>query len=392
MPTALPSDAAECHNLGPDESHAYNVCRDFEERATVSNNVRDIMHVRILGYLVLHSPSATARREVVKDILSCDDDYATLAALGLSFLNHCIRLFRKYKGKTPSPSFHPCRPSFDETKEAMSAEIEEAPRNHATAKQHALARDGYRCIVTGQYDSSPNSKRKRTATQEEVIAAGGACMTQCAHIIPDSTYFNVSKTTATEKAKRDYAASVLAVLQRFGYDVKNLNGKKVHSLHNVMTMENQPHDLFDRLELWFEATDILHCYNIRKTDNAFVRIRNQVTLTTPDASKYPLPSPQLLALHAASAKVSHLSGAGEYLDHIWQDPEMENISVLAHNGASDVLHRALVTLPQPTHVLQSIILWIILSLVWRPRRTLWTYLIKNRRNLALLASTAREPP
>jgi hypothetical protein len=58
---------------------------------------------------------------------------------------------------------------------------------------------------------------------------------------------------------------------------------------------------------------------------------------------------------------------------------MENISVLAHNGASDVLHRALVTLPQPTHVLQSIILWIILSLVWRPRRTLWTYLISKLR-------------
>jgi hypothetical protein len=52
----------------------------------------------------------------------------------------------------------------------------------------------------------------------------------------------------------DYSASVLAVLQRFGYDVENLNGPKVHSLFNVMTLEKRVHDWFDRLELWFEAT------------------------------------------------------------------------------------------------------------------------------------------
>jgi hypothetical protein len=47
---------------------------------------------------------------------------------------------------------------------------------------------------------------------------------------------------------------VLAVLQLFGYDVENVNGKKVHSLYNVMTMELGSHELFNRLELWFGET------------------------------------------------------------------------------------------------------------------------------------------
>lgn len=54
--------------------------------------------------------------------------------------------------------------------------------------------------------------------------------------------------------QKDYAASVLAVLKRFGYDVESLNGAKVHSLFNIMTMEHNVHDSFDRLELWFERT------------------------------------------------------------------------------------------------------------------------------------------
>jgi len=54
--------------------------------------------------------------------------------------------------------------------------------------------------------------------------------------------------------QKAYSASVLAVLKRFGYNVENLNGPKVHSLFNVMTMEHNVHDLFYRLYLWLEAT------------------------------------------------------------------------------------------------------------------------------------------
>ena len=65
--------------------------------------------------------------------------------------------------------------------------------------------------------------------------------------------------------------------------------------------------------------------------------------TTPDPVKLPLPSPDLLALHAACAQVAHLSGAGEYLDRILED--MEQMDVLAHDGtSSDVLYHALMTL------------------------------------------------
>jgi hypothetical protein len=91
MPTALPSDAAERHHLDPNATSAYNVCREFERLATEKNNVRDIMHTRILGYLIIYSPSITAQQEVVKVIHSCCNDYAILSALGSTFLDCYIR-------------------------------------------------------------------------------------------------------------------------------------------------------------------------------------------------------------------------------------------------------------------------------------------------------------
>ncbi len=54
--------------------------------------------------------------------------------------------------------------------------------------------------------------------------------------------------------QEDYSAAVLAVLKHFGYAVEKLNGDKVHSLFNVMTMQKDVHDWFDSLDMWFEAT------------------------------------------------------------------------------------------------------------------------------------------
>ena len=55
-------------------------------------------------------------------------------------------------------------------------------------------------------------------------------------------------------AQLDYSASILSVLSRFRYEISSFNGEKVHSLTNVMTMEHNMHDAFDRLKFYLEAT------------------------------------------------------------------------------------------------------------------------------------------
>lgn len=61
----------------------------------------------------------------------------------------------------------------------------------------ALERDGFRCVVTGKYDLAASI----SISEQQVIAAGGAVNTECAHIVPDSTYFNVSNTSTSSSVK-----------------------------------------------------------------------------------------------------------------------------------------------------------------------------------------------
>jgi hypothetical protein len=64
-----------------------------------------------------------------------------------------------------------------------------------------------------------------------------------------------------------------------------------------------------------------------------------VTFATTD-SRISLPDPRYLRVHAACAKVAHLSGAGECIDRIIRD--LEDTQVLAANGSSaEVLNYAL---------------------------------------------------
>ena len=76
--------------------------------------------------------------------------------------------------------------------------------------------------------------------------------TQCAHKFAESTNSSIDP----QSAKRDYAASMWAVMQRFGYQSlpDDLNGSKVHRLENVMTMAPDVHHRFDELAIWFTAT------------------------------------------------------------------------------------------------------------------------------------------
>ncbi|KZT08966.1 uncharacterized protein LAESUDRAFT_757151 [Laetiporus sulphureus 93-53] len=305
--TALPpAEATQISNLEPNASSAYNVCLAFEHDAKTE---KDVVRARLLGYLILHAPSLDALHEVVE----------------------------KYKGRTPDYSDHSGHRSLIKDKMDLMTAIQEAPKDHKEAKIQALIRDGFKCVVTGIYDMEAEGIR---GIDREDILRAGLVYTECTHIVPESTFFDVSRPSSPEK--NDYSASVLAVLKHFGYDVEKLNGAKVHSLANVMTMQHDVREWFDRLEICFEATTVENRYHIQ----TFGRIRHvpaTVTLMSSNPTTLPLPSPKLLALHAACAKVAHLSGAGVYIDKLDQD--LDDLDVLADDGGSaDVLNHALLRL------------------------------------------------
>jgi hypothetical protein len=72
-------------------------------------------------------------------------------------------------------------------------------------------------------------------------------------------------------------------------------------------------------------------------------MRQFVTFSTTDAEHLPVPSRELLALHATCCKVAHFSGAAEYIDRTYLDEE--ETGVLASDGTSgDMLTYALLAL------------------------------------------------
>jgi len=98
-----------------------------------------------------------------------------------------------------------------------------------------------------------------------------------------------------------------------------------------MTMEKNVHDRFDRLELWLEETKTPNQYCI-KSFHRLLRFDRLVEFSSPDPERFPVPSPKLLALHAACCKVAHMSGAAEYLDKY--DRDLDDLHVLASDGTS----------------------------------------------------------
>ncbi|KAH0826493.1 hypothetical protein J3R83DRAFT_5497 [Lanmaoa asiatica] len=337
MPTHLPEvNSPQVQRIADEDPNylsAYNICLKYElELAGLEDKQR---FVRILGFLLIHAPNRSVRAEVAKCIHSHKDS-SDLTDIGAFFEHSVILPFKKYKGRTPKPSQHPSRPSFEVTKEEIKKNITQAPKNHQDAKYRALLRDRWRCMVTGapERDAPPS---ERDSTTKILIH------TQCAHIIPESTFFRVIP-KEKENSKLDYSTSILAVLQRFRYNIQNFEGEHVHSLTNILTLESNVHDAFDQLQLCFEATSEENCYEIKYFDfPPHPDVCSIVTLSSTDPANLPVPAPELLALHATCCKVAHLSGAAEHIDKIYRDAD--ETAVLSADGASaDMLSHMLLSL------------------------------------------------
>ncbi|KAF4586503.1 hypothetical protein EYR38_010782 [Pleurotus pulmonarius] len=274
-PAPLPTSLNETFNV-ENSRRAYDLCLKLESSAA---GAKTVMHARVLGYLILYAPNHAAEAEVAKTIISAATNSEELNQLGELFVNWFINTLRKSRARTPVCSSTSSRSPFEG---AISARVNQSPKEHHDAKAQALIRDGYRCVISGVYDILAESQLPGISLEQ--LDAVGEVNTQCAHIVPASVRFNLT------------------------------------FFSNNYRFQETPHRY--RIQ------------SSRRT-GAIVRRREFVTFTTSDPRRFPLPSPELLALHAACAKVANLSGAAEYLDKV--DSDLEELDVLKENGDSSEL-------------------------------------------------------
>ncbi|TBU21953.1 hypothetical protein BD311DRAFT_771234 [Dichomitus squalens] len=154
--TALPPIAEARRLIPPLDDTAISLYATLalpaEEAASKAANAKDLMYSRVVGYLLFYASNATALATLKDDIASCDTaDQGPLQALynlGEFYVKNLLLIFRKTRGRTPVPSDHPSRPSFEVAKSQVMEDLQSTPRNHSDAKLAALARDNFRLLPT----------------------------------------------------------------------------------------------------------------------------------------------------------------------------------------------------------------------------------------------------
>ncbi|KAJ7475698.1 hypothetical protein FB451DRAFT_1173712 [Mycena latifolia] len=294
----------------------------------------EILASRIIGFLFVEleglrrSLGYTPIARVMTEVLSNPSNEA-IYDLGRIYRDHFIRAFRTTT-QYPPPSNHPSRPSMDDLVDLLMDTMEGSGKDHRSARTAALSRDGYRCMLTQIYDE---------AYAENILR-----------------FENLQKLLTLHRllsVSRFPEESAIGILRMFGLDDltdrlttigKPASASGFHILVNILSLNPILHAHFDALNLFLEpiADGEADKYDVHA---AYLRIARQdipsqvkfvsllqATGLDPNGTKFPLPDPRLLALHAVCARVAHMSGAAEVLDKFDQD--MEELQDLAEDGST----------------------------------------------------------
>ena len=62
----------------------------------------------------------------------------------------------------------------------------------------ALVRDGFRCVISGRYDINSAERSKELLLEYKSAGNAGSCISECAHILPESTNARISGSNAQD--------------------------------------------------------------------------------------------------------------------------------------------------------------------------------------------------
>ncbi|KAJ8503147.1 hypothetical protein ONZ45_g11116 [Pleurotus djamor] len=251
---------------------AFRACKELEEAGEQTDSPAQVVRARMLGYLLINIPSAGAQEKLVKAINETPNVDA-LNRLGDTIIRFFVLNFR--------------------TSQQSSSLASEDTDSDSDA------------------DNLEGSTFFAPAYPEDVLFR--PVETMCAFIIPKATIGSLDPSLDATSAF-DYPQIVKEIMRTFIQDATGTEAMDVNSLQNIMTLQYDPYHLFNSLDLWFEQTSEANVYHIETTQTFLAYRQPKVRLTT--TTTLPLPSPTLLALHAACAKVAHLSGAAQLVDFL----------------------------------------------------------------------------
>ncbi|KAJ9388363.1 hypothetical protein DTO063F5_2694 [Paecilomyces variotii] len=265
------------------------------------------------------------KKNLMDNIEACS---LNLKALADSLRDEVLGPLRAMGGQTAEPTPNP-RPGREESVEIMASNIvESASRNDQKwLKECCLKRDGQRCIISGIFDYNYVQKNALDEEGEE---------TECTHIIP----FAMGHFETDAKA-RELQGTWVAMRRYFPIltdPTHHFSQENINECRNAMTLHHGLHRNFGKFRIALDPTEKENEYNILQfrataTAKRFLPANNKILFTQHD-SRYAMPSPELLRIHAIIAKVLRASGQAEYIDKILQD--RDNTGVLATDGSSNV--------------------------------------------------------
>ncbi|PBK92936.1 hypothetical protein ARMGADRAFT_1165250 [Armillaria gallica] len=327
-PAPLPANAPE--NFSPQQHTAYAVAQAVESLSPVTVSTRSMspqVAGRLLGYMLLEAPTAEGRDNVTFEIASCSGDETRLKQLAQLYAKVYIQTFKANGGRTPGDMDSDEESSSDLSEDEEDEEYtppSSMEETHWETKQNASKRDRRQCMLSRYHDAQYMDDLSHFEPKHPLLSVQEPfCYVREARIIPKR---QVDIADGKRQAKHEYSTRASSILSRFG-KIDIFDELNVDDLSNMMTLNVSIYEFLDGLGMYLTAVEGRpNTYKIEVLHPPFLNMipENPVTFTTPDEKSLPLPSPALLALHRACARVAHLSGAGRYVHDLLDMDDTES--------------------------------------------------------------------
>ncbi|KAK9476669.1 hypothetical protein V1514DRAFT_321901 [Lipomyces japonicus] len=254
----------------------------------------------------LFSPSAVALEE-------------SLTALAEKLLRCFFMPIKALAGNTPRITSRTT--SFYDQDEVMAIS-----RRTSALRESCLIRDHHRCVVSRIFDIDVVRKHKH---KDRIIDDNGNEVSrndqidylEIAHIIPFSC-LSLTNIRRSKPELPELTRAAFQILKMFNpVAVQELKGSNIDRPINALTLNLAIQKYFNNFQIAFTRVQgVERTYTIdyvRPRNFHVFRTRLPVTVTldlAPD-NDIELPSPQLLDIHRAIARILYLSKVGEYIDN-----------------------------------------------------------------------------